>query len=98
MKVILIPLFQIIFIILDLYLKAVFLSVIVSWLVVFNIININQRLVFVVRNFLYRITEPAYQQIRRFIPIISGIDLSPLFLILAIYFVKSILLQVMTLI
>ena len=93
MNVILVPLISVLFMVLNLYLQAIFFSVIISWLVAFNIININNRVVYLVRDFLYRITEPAYRQIRRFIPIMGGIDISPLFLILAVYFVKNVLAQ-----
>lgn len=96
MNIVLVPLFKVIFIILDLYLNAIFVSVVMSWLVAFNIINLNNHFVYVVRDFLYRITEPAYKKIRRFIPLISGLDISPMILILAIYFVKNVLIQLVS--
>ncbi|MGD9637799.1 MAG: YggT family protein [Alphaproteobacteria bacterium] len=97
MNVIIIPLVNVLFILLDLYLKAIFLSVIISWLVAFNIINVHQRFVYLIRDFLYRITEPAFRQIRRIVPPISGIDLSPLFLILIIYFLQNVIAQAVSL-
>lgn len=94
MNIILVPLINIILIVLDLYMNAVFISVIISWLVAFNIINVNNHFVYIVRDFLYRITEPLYKKIRKFIPVISGIDFCPFVLILAIYFVKSVIIQI----
>lgn len=63
-------------------------SVILSWLVAFNVINTYQPFVQTVSRFLYNVTEPVCAKIRRFMPDLGGIDLSPLILLLLIHFVR----------
>lgn len=78
-------------IVLDLYVWCLIIWVVVSWLVSFDIINTRNRFVYLVSDFLYRITEPALRPIRRVIPTLSGIDLSPIILILGIWFIRSLM-------
>ena len=83
--------------ILDFYIWALIISAVLSWLVAFNIINTRNRLIAFVGDFLYRITEPALRQVRRVIPVMAGLDLSPLALIFAInflqYFIRYLVVQ-----
>jgi YggT family protein len=74
-----------------LYVWALILSAVLSWLVAFNVINTKNRFVYTVGDFLYRITEPALRPIRRIIPNLGGIDISPIILILALFFVRDLL-------
>jgi len=91
MDTILIPLIQVISLALDLYVWAIILSAILSWLVAFNVINTSNRFVFMVGDFLYRITEPALRPIRNFLPNLGGIDISPIVVILLIFLAQGIL-------
>ncbi len=93
MNTLLIPLIQVAYIALDLYLWAVIISVILSWLVAFNIVNTHNRFVHMVGSALHSITEPALRRIRRRLPVMGGIDFSPIGLILIIYFLKQVLIQ-----
>ncbi len=77
--------------VITLYVWALILSVVLSWLVSFNVINTRNRFVYLVGDFLFRITEPALRPIRRFIPNLGGIDISPIILILVLYFVRDLL-------
>jgi len=77
--------------ILDFYVWALIIGAVMSWLVAFGIINPRNRLVQVVGDFLYRITEPALRPIRRLLPPMGGMDLSPLVLIFIIMFLQSFL-------
>jgi len=77
--------------VLSLYMWALIISAVLSWLVTFNVVNTSNRLVYTVGDFLHRITEPALRPIRRVIPAISGIDLSPLVLILGIILLRNLL-------
>ena len=77
--------------VLELYAWALVIAVVLSWLTSFNMINTSNRFVYLLVDFFYRITEPALRPIRRFIPSFSGIDLSPIVLILAIWFVRNLL-------
>ena len=84
-----------IFILLDtvlrLYMWALIISAILSWLVAFNVINTSNRFVYQAGDFLYRITEPALRPIRNIIPNLGGIDISPVILILIIFFARNLL-------
>jgi YggT family protein len=75
--------------VLGLYVWALVISVILSWLIAFNVINTHNRFVATIYDVLYRITEPVFALIRRVIPTISGIDFSPLIVILLIFFIRS---------
>ncbi len=84
------PIFWLIDQVLWLYLVIVFLAVITSWLVSFSVINTTNRFVYMVVDTLYRITEPALKRIRRFMPNLSGLDISPIVLLLAVEFARRI--------
>ncbi len=86
-----VSLFTIIDHILDLYSWAVILHALLGWLIHFGILNMRSRFVSVVQDFLYRITEPALRPLRRFIPSISGIDLSSIALLFILYFLRLLL-------
>lgn len=74
-----------------LYIWALILSAVMSWLVNFNVINTQNRFVYIMGDFLHRVTEPALRPIRRFLPNLGGIDLSPIVLILLLVFVRNLL-------
>jgi YggT family protein len=80
--------------VITLYVWALILSAILSWLVAFNVINTQNRFVYSVGDFLYRLTEPALRPIRRVIPNLGGIDISPIILILALFFVRDLLFDI----
>jgi YggT family protein len=65
--------------------------VIMSWLVSFNVINTRNQFVYTVGNFLHRVTEPALRPIRRFVPDLGGIDISPIVLFLLLWFAQMLL-------
>jgi YggT family protein len=91
MHVILGPIFGLIDIILGLFVWILIFAVIMSWLISFNVVNTTNRVVHMLSDVLYRITEPALRPIRRFMPNIGGIDLSPIVLLLAIWFLRDVL-------
>lgn len=91
MDTILIPLINVLYFALDIYKWCVIVSAILSWLIAFNVINTSNQLVYTIVDFLYRITEPAIRPIRKFIPNLGGIDISPIILLLAIFFVQGFL-------
>lgn len=95
MDVILIPIFQVIMAILSIYEFIVIATVILTWLFHFNIVNYNQQLVRIIADICYKLTEPFLARIRRFMPDLGGIDLSPIVLLLLVFFLKNILVQVM---
>ena len=85
------PLFRVLMIAIDLYIWLVIIGAILSWLVAFNVINSSNQLVYLILDFLYRITEPALRRIKRFLPNLGGIDISPVILILALIFTQMVL-------
>jgi|TARA_B100001750_G_C15367337_1_gene525457 YggT family protein len=75
--------------VIQLYIYALICSAILSWLIAFKIINTSNRFVFIVIDFLYRLTEPALRPIRRFLPNLGGVDISPIVLILILIFLRN---------
>jgi YggT family protein len=74
-----------------LYWWILILSAIFSWLYAFNVVNPRNQFVGSIGNMLYRLTEPALRPIRRFLPDLGGIDISPILLLLIIYFIRELL-------
>jgi YggT family protein len=85
-------LIQTIVLALDLFWWIIIASAIFSWLYAFNVINPRNQFVGMIGNFLFRITEPALRPIRRFMPDLGGIDISPIILLLIIFFVRQFIL------
>ena len=87
-----------IFILLDsiitIYLWIIIVNAVLSWLVAFNILNTQNRFVFSVLDATYKITDPALNKIRRFIPTFGSIDISPVILILFLMFLRNIIFEI----
>jgi YggT family protein len=94
MDVILIPLYNVVSIVIELFIWALIVSAVLSWLVAFGVVNTHNRFVYTVMDVLYRVTEPALRPIRRVLPNTGGLDLSPLALILILYLVQGVLGQI----
>lgn len=77
--------------VIGLYITILIISVVLSWLVAFNVVNTSNRVVYMVGDFLYRLTEPALGRIRQVIPSFGGMDLSPLILIIGLAFIRRLL-------
>ena len=75
--------------IVDFFIWAIILSALMSWLIGFQILNINNKLIYIIADFLNRITEPFLSPIRRILPHLGGVDLSPVVLILLLIFLKD---------
>lgn len=73
----------------DLYKWILIIAVVMSWLSNFGVINSRNQIVNQVMYFLDRITEPALRPIRRLMPNLGGIDISPVILILLLIFVQE---------
>ena len=95
MDVILVPVLQIVLIVINLYIWVVIIQAILSWLVAFNVINSYNRFVATVGEMLYRLTEPVLAPIRRRLPAMGGLDLSPMVLILGLLFVQMVLTRIL---
>ena len=82
---------ELIHLILGLYWWCLVAFVIMSWLIAFNVVNTYNRFVFSVNDFLFKITEPALRPIRRIVPNLGGIDISPIILIIIIWFLQRLI-------
>lgn len=91
MDVILIPLLSILNTLIGLYVWIIIASVVMSWLLMFNVVNTKNPTVLMIMEFLYKATEPVFAKIRRFLPIMGGFDLSPLVLILFLWFIQGVI-------
>jgi YggT family protein len=74
--------------VIGLYIFVVFLAVIMSWLTAFNIVNPRSPIVMQIERVLYALTEPALRPIRRVLPSLGGLDLSPIVLFLILGFIQ----------
>ncbi len=70
--------------VLDLFWWAVVIAVIVQLLIQFGVLDTRNRFVWALADFLYRVTEPAFQRVRRWLPNFGALDLSPLVVLLLI--------------
>ena len=75
----------------SIYIYVLIASALFSWLVAFKVVNTNNRFVFTLLNILHRLTEPALRPIRRIIPNLGGIDISPIILILILVFARNLI-------
>lgn len=76
---------------LQIYVWILIASAILSWLIAFNVINTRNQFVATVWDMVYRLTEPALRPIRNRLPNLGGIDISPIILLLLIYFLQSVI-------
>ena len=83
-----IAVFYLILQILKLYSYVVIANVIISWLIAFNILNTQNRFVYSILELTYKLTEPFLTRIRRFLPNLGSLDISPIILLLLIWFVE----------
>ena len=80
--------------IITIYLWIIIINAVLSWLVAFNILNTQNRFVFSVLETTYKLTDPALNKIRRFIPTFGSIDVSPVILILLLMFLRNIVFEI----
>ena len=79
----------------EFYIWIIIASAVLSWLVAFDVINMRNRFVFMIGDALNRMTEPVYRRIRRFLPDMGGLDLSPLVLIFGLLFLRTLMWEVL---
>ena len=83
-----IAVFYLILQILKLYSYVVIANVVISWLVAFNALNTSNRFVYAILDFTYRLTDPILNKIRAFLPNLGAFDISPIILLLLIWFIE----------
>ena len=79
--------------IIQIFIWLLIANAILSWLVAFNVVNTNNQFVSTVGNFLYRITEPVLRPIRKVVPTMGGLDISPVILILLLIFLQNLMFE-----
>ena len=83
-----IAIFYLVLQILKFYSYIVIANVIVSWLIAFNVLNTQNRFVYALLELTYKLTEPFLGRIRRFLPNLGALDISPIILLLLIWFIE----------
>ena len=83
-----IALFYLVLQVIKLYSYVVIANVVVSWLVAFNVLNTTNRFVYSVLDFTYRLTDPILNRIRGFLPNLGAFDISPIILLLLLWFIE----------
>ena len=81
--------------IINIYIWLIIINVILSWLVAFNVLNTQNRFVFMILNGTYQLTDPALNKIRKFIPNLGSIDISPVILILLLIFIRNLFFELL---
>jgi YggT family protein len=90
-----VELFGFISLLLTLYIYILVAAAVMSWLIAFNVVNPRNQFVAMVGEFLYRVTEPVLRPIRSVLPNMGGIDISPLIVIVIIWFIQLVVLPVL---
>ena len=83
-----IAIFYLVLQILKLYSYVVIANVIISWLIAFNVLNTQNRFVYSILDFTYRLTEPFLNRIRRYLPNLGAFDISPVILLMLIWIIQ----------
>ena len=79
--------------VISLYIWILIINVIISWLVAFNVLNTSNRFVYSLLDISYKLTAPSLNYIRRFLPNLGSIDISPIILILALMFIRNLVFE-----
>ena len=79
--------------VITIYIWLLIAQAILSWLLAFGVVNRYNRAVTSIGDFLWRITDPLLRPIRSFLPDLGGIDISPVILILLLYFLRDLMFE-----
>jgi YggT family protein len=82
---------DVIMVALRLYMWLVIASAVFSWLYAFNVVNPRNQFVGMIGQFLHSVTEPALRPIRRFVPTLGAVDISPVVLLLLILLIQNVI-------
>lgn len=84
------PLLNFIAMVITLYIWVIIIAAILSWLIVFDVVNRRNRVVYMIADSLQRLTEPVLRPIRNALPDLGGLDISPVVLILGLIFLRDV--------
>jgi YggT family protein len=82
--------------IITLYIYVIIASAVMSWLLAFNVINIRNQFVYSFSQAVNSLTEPVFSRVRKFLPPLGGLDLSPVIVILALMFLRDFMWEIFT--
>ena len=82
--------------VINIYIWLIIINAILSWLVAFNVLNTQNRFVFAVLNATHQLTDPVLNKIRKFIPNLGSIDISPIVLILLLFFIRNLFFELLS--
>jgi len=81
--------------VINIYIWLIIINAILSWLVAFNVLNTQNRFVFAILNATHQLTDPVLNKIRKFIPNLGSIDISPIVLILLLFFIRNLFFELL---
>ena len=81
--------------VINIYIWLIIINVLLSWLVAFNVLNTQNRFVFSILNATHQLTDPILNKIRRYIPNLGSIDISPVVLILLLIFIRNLFFELL---
>ena len=81
--------------VINIYIWLIIINAILSWLVAFNVLNTQNRFVFAILNATHQLTDPVLNKIRKFIPNLGSIDISPIVLILLLFFIRNLFFEIL---
>ena len=81
--------------VINIYIWLIIINAILSWLVAFNVLNTQNRFVFAALNATHQLTDPVLNKIRKFIPNLGSIDISPVVLILLLFFIRNLFFELL---
>ena len=79
----------------SLYIWILIINAVISWLVAFNVLNTSNRFVYSILDVSYKLTNPPLNYIRRFLPNLGSIDISPIILILGLMFLRNLVFEML---
>tara|TARA_B110000438_G_C15171939_1_gene376407 strand:+ start:188 stop:472 length:285 start_codon:yes stop_codon:yes gene_type:complete len=79
--------------VINFYIWILIINAVLSWLVAFSVLNVQNRFVYSILEFSYKITAPLLNMIRRYLPNFGSIDISPVILIFLLYFIRNLVFE-----
>jgi YggT family protein len=79
--------------VIDFYIWILIINAVLSWLVAFSVLNVQNRFVYTILEFSYKITAPPLNLIRKYLPNFGSIDISPIILIFLLYFFRNLVFE-----
>ena len=83
------PILLLLYRVIDIYFYILIINIVLSWLIAFNVVNMQNRLVVTILYATNKLTDPVLNPIRRVIPNLGGIDISPIVLVLGLLFIQD---------